>query len=262
MKKKLLLAICLVLVLGIGISVAIFSASGEKTDTSGEKTDDTIRDLRAAAQAYKQLCDADISFDIDIFGSDGHAIVGYYKEIPITRDQVIYKQAWDRAQRKFDDPTWRNPEKTEKELIFEVAKDLYTIEQAKDLGLYPSEEEMKEAFVSETESFQKKLEENLELCSQIGYTQDELIAWMTQQRIESMAKTKFMGQVLTSFLEDQEVEDEVLAELVQAFVAREEGTDLLLTTEKLIDRYLTLQVGDQITYVNEDAGEESNVVPE
>lgn len=254
MKKKLLLVISLVAVLGIGISVAVFSASGEESDF--------VKELRAAMQAYKRICNADVSLDTDTLNSNGQTVVGYYKEIPITRDQVIYKQALNRTQRNPEDPTWRIPEKTEKELIFEVAQDLYTYEQARELGLYPSEEEMEEEFALETESFQRDLEENLEICSQIGCTQDEWIAWMTQRRIENIAKTRFMTQTLISLQEGEEIDDEVLAELVHALVVREDGVDLLSTLDKLFDRYVTLQVGEQITYVKEDTGEASDIVSE
>lgn len=244
-KKKLFLAITLIAVLGIGISAAVFSANAVESDF--------VKELRIAGQTYKRICNEDISFDINTANSNGQAVVGYYKEIPITRDQVIYKQAINRIQRNPADPTWRKPEKTEKELIFEVARDLYTYEQANDLGLYPSEEEMEEKFASASESFQRDLEENLELCSQIGFTQDEWIAWMTQQEIENLAKSRFMAQVLISLPEEEEIEDEVLAELVHAFMARDEGTDLLSTLDKLFDRYMTLQIGNQITYVNEES---------
>lgn len=252
MKKKFLLAIGLVLVLGIGISVAVFSASSEESDF--------VKELRTATQAYKRICNEDISLDADPSNTNGQEVVGYYKEIPITRDQVIYRRALDEIQRNPDNPTWRSPEKTEKELIFEVVKDLYTIEQAKDLGLYPSEEEMDEAFASATESFQRDMEENSELCSQIGLTQDEWIAWMTQRRIETLARTRFLSQTLISLQED--TDDEVLAELIQEFESAEGEENLQLIVTQIYDRYVILQIGDQITYVNEDAGEESNVVLE
>lgn len=248
MKKKLLLAVSLIAVLGIGISAAVFSASGEESDF--------IKEHRAATQAYKRICNADVSFDTDTSNSNGQTVVGYYKEIPITQDQIIYRQALNQIQRNPEDATWRSPEKTEKELIFEVARDLYTYEQAKDLGLYPSDEEMEEAFASATESFQRDLEENLEVCSQIGFTQDEWIAWMTQRRIETLARTRFLTQILISLPEEEEIEDEALAELVHALNVMDEGTDLSSTIDKLFDRYVALQIGDQITYVNED----SNVV--
>lgn len=76
---------------------------------------------------------------------------------------------------------------------------------------------------------------------------------MTQQEIENLAKSRFMAQVLISLPEEEEIEDEVLAELVHAFMARDEGTDLLSTLDKLFDRYMTLQIGNQITYVNEES---------
>ncbi len=235
----------LIVVLGIGISAAVFSASGEESEF--------VKEHRAATQAYKRICNAEVSPDADTSNSNGQTVVGYYKEVPITRDQVIYRQAVNRIQRNPEDPTWRSPEKTEKELIFEVARDLYTYEQAKDLGLYPSEEEMEEAFASETESFQRDLEENLKLCSQIGCTQDEWIAWMTQREIESLAKRRFMAQVLVSLPEEEEIEDEVLAELVHAFMVRDEGTDVSLIVTEIYDRYVALQIGDQITYENSDS---------
>lgn len=237
MKKKFLLTISLIFVLGICISVAILSVSGAETDT--------VKNFQVAAQSYKKVRDVDTSFDTEVPDSDGRTIVGYYKDVPITQDQVAYKQAMNRLN--------QNPEKTEKEIVFAVARDLFTFEQAKDLGLYPSEEEMDEAFISETESFQANLEENLELCSQIEFTQDELIAWMTQQRIENIAKSRFMAQVLISLQEEKQIEDEVLAELVHVLVERAEGTDLPSTLDKLFDRYVTLQIGNQITYVNEES---------
>ena len=244
MKKKILLTISLILVFSICISVAIFSANGAETDT--------MKAFQVAAQSYKTVCDT--SFDTEDPDLGEYAIVGYYKDVPITQNQVAYKQAMDQLN--------QNPKKTEKETVFAVAQDLFTFEQAKNLGLYPSEEEMDEAFVAETESFQANLEENLELCTQIGFTQDELIAWMTQQRIENIAKCRFMAQVLISLQEEEEIDDEILAEVVHALGLREEGTGLLSTFDKFYDRYVTLQIGDQITYVNEDTGEENNIVSE
>ncbi len=244
MKKKLLFTISLILVFAICISVAMLSANGAETDT--------MKAFQVAAQSYKTIRDTDTSFDTEAPDLGEHAIVGYYKNVPITQNQVAYKRAMDQLN--------QNSEKTEKETVFAVAQDLFTFEQAKNLGLYPSEEEMDEAFVAETESFQANLEENLELCTQIGFTQDELIAWMTQQRIENIAKCRFMAQVLISLREEEEIDDEILAELVHALVLREEGTDLLTTLDKLYDRYVIIQVGDQITYVNESISEESDVV--
>ena len=260
MKKKIILFITLIVILGVCVSIAVFSASGAESDI--------IEAHRTAAQLYKKMHNGDISFSIATFDSNEQAtdipfdseisdsekqtIVGYYKDISITQDQVSYMHAMDQAK--------QNPKKTEEEAIFAIARDLYTFEQAKELGLYPSEEEMEDIFISETESFQANLEENLEFCSQIGLTQDELIAWMTQRKIENLAKSRFAGQTIASLQEKEEIEDEALAELVQALLLRENGTDLTATITKLYDRYVFLQIGDQITYVNEDSDVESSEV--
>lgn len=236
MKKKIILSISLIVVLGICISIAIFFTSGAETDP--------MKAYQTAAQLYKRICNADSSFDPDASDPDGQTVVGYYKDLPITRDQVNYKQAMDQINQE--------SEKTEKETVFAVARDLYAFEQAKELGLYPSEEEIEDAFISETESFDANPEENMEFCLQIGFTRDELIAWMTQIKIESVAKSEFMAQILTSLQEEEEIEDEVLAELVQALKLSGEETDLRLTLNKLFDRYVILQAGNQITYVNDD----------
>lgn len=240
MKRKLFLKISLTAVIGVCASIAMSSVSGAEPDTMGYH--------RTAAQAYRRICNASASADAAASNSDGQTIVGYYKDIPITLNQLIYQQARNRIQINPEDPTWKIPDKTEKELILEVAQDLYTYEQAKELGLYPSEEEIDRIFDSETESFQKNPEENLEYCSQVGFSRDEMNTWMAQQKIEAMARGRFGAQVLVSLEEEEEIEDEVLAELVQAFVSREDGTDPLLLISQIYDRYVALQIEDQITY--------------
>ncbi len=246
MKKKLLLVIGLIVVLGIGISAVAFSASGEE--------DEVTKAFRTAAQAYKRISSGDISLDTEDPNFDRQAIMGYYKGIPITRDQVIYIRAMDQAHRK--------PVKTDKEAIFSVAKEIYTLERARELDVYPSEERMDSIFASETESFDAKLEENLEFCSQVGLSQDEMIAWSVQRMVRIEAKSEVTSNIVLSLCEEEQIEDETLADLVQSLISREEGVDVSSVLTEIFDRYVALQIEDQITYVNEDTGEENNVVSE
>lgn len=242
MIKKLLLS-----VLAVCALIAVFSVTDEETAATKAQ--------RTAAQCFRRIHYGDAS------NPEGQTILGYYKDMPITRDQVDYMRAMNRFQQDPEHPTRQNPEMTEHEAVFAVARDLFTDEQVKELGLYPSEERIEEIRASEWESFQKNPEENLKFCSQVRLTQEQMNEFMVQLKIDSMTRGGFIGQKVAALVMGEEnIEDEALAELCAElndfYSGGEEnnaGSPAALIPQ-IYDRYVTLQIGDQITYLNKDSG--------
>lgn len=226
----------LVVILCIGCAAVVFSTSGAENEMAAA--------YRTAAQCHKRMSAQNMAQDYETNDNSSSAIVGYYKDIPITKDQVVYKQAMDKLN--------QNPEKSEKEAVLAVAKDLYTLEQAKLLGFYPSDERIDEIIASETESFQANLEENMEFCSMTGLTQEESIAWSVQLNIEGTAKAELMSHTAISLMEEQTIADELLARLVQSLSSEGSNKDLPTLLGDIYDRYATLQVQDEVTFVTEN----------
>lgn len=231
MKKRVLLSVCLIVVIGACISIAAFSTSG----TENEMT----QYYRTAAQCYKRISNENVQLTTEKSDISNQTVLGYYNDIPISKDDVAYKQALDKLN--------HNPEKNEEETVFAIAKDIYILEQSKALGLYPSDEAIKEILASETESFQTNLDENLQFCSTIGMTQEETIAWLAQLQIEGKAKANYMSHVVEDLMSEENIGDEILERMIKSLSSGKSTVDLPSSIQEICDRYVTLQVQDAVS---------------
>lgn len=223
MKKALLFLLSLAVLVSI-------SACATSSSDSGAENNETDP-YWIAAQAFRKISMNEENSDVD-----PQTVVGYYHDTPITKDHVAYRQAMNKVN--------QSAEESEEEIVFSIAKDLYVLEQAKELGFYPSEKEIENFFAEEDKSFEKNLEENLDFCAETGLTREEAIAWSIQTKTESMAKGRFLSHVLQSLTEAETIDDEILAELVQTLSENYQ----IETVQKIYDRYLTLQVQEEVLF--------------
>lgn len=220
MKKKMRIAVFTALAVVACLSAVVVWWNG-----GGGRPEDPYR---TAAQCHKRLAAGKHS-----------KVMGYFGEIPITRDQVDYAKAMSVVSGA--------GELDSEEALLEVAKRIYVTQQSKELGYYPSEEELERIRSGEEEAFYKNEEENIEFCKQVGLTREELVAWTADTQIEGKVEGDYMVYILEKLREQDEIGDVELKEWVEAFYESGSPEERVSLIEKICNRYLSLQVQDKVS---------------